>query len=240
MTQALYHEDSYLKEFEATIIAVDEENHGLILDRTAFFPGGGGQPADSGTLLIGNQEFNIKRAKNIKGETVHLLDKDIALPEAGKQVTGHIDWELRYKIMRTHTAMHILCGVIFRDYGASVTGGNMEPLKGRMDFEFETMQKELVEEINAAINAEVDNARTVSWRQLPREEAFQIPDLIRTKINLLPKFIQEVRVVEIEGLDVQADGGTHVKNTSEVGQIRVADYKSKGAINKRIYVELGN
>ena len=140
--------------------------------------------------------------------------------------------------MRTHTAMHILCGVIFRDYGASVTGGNMEPLKGRMDFEFETMQKELVDEINLAINAEVANARPVSWRQLPRKEAFKIPDLIRTKINLLPKFIQEVRVVEIEGLDLQADGGTHVRNTSEVGTIRVVDYKSKGAINKRIYVEL--
>jgi misacylated tRNA(Ala) deacylase len=238
MTQALYHEDSYLKEFEATITAVDEENHGLILERTAFFPGGGGQPADSGTLMINDQEFNIKRAKNIKGQTVHFLEKAVTLPEAGTQVIGRIDWELRYKIMRTHTAMHILCGVIFRDYGASVTGGNMEPLKGRMDFEFETMKKELVEEINAAINTEVDNARPVNWRQLPREEAFQIPDLIRTKINLLPEFIQEVRVVEIEGLDLQADGGTHVKNTSEVGQIRVTDYKSKGVINKRIYVEL--
>jgi len=238
MTEALYHEDSYLLEFEATIKAVDVENHGLVLDRTAFFPGGGGQPADSGTLAIGDQQYAIKRAKNIKGQTAHLIEKDVELPATGAQVIGRIDWEQRYKIMRTHTAMHILCGVIFRDYGASVTGGNMEPLKGRMDFEFETMRKELVEEINAAINAEVANARPVSWRQLPREEAFQIPDLIRTKINLLPDFIQEVRVVEIEGLDLQADGGTHVKNTSEVGQIRVTDYKSKGAINKRIYVEL--
>jgi misacylated tRNA(Ala) deacylase len=135
--------------------------------------------------------------------------------------------------------MHILCGVIWRDYEASVTGGNMEPLKGRMDFEFETMRKELVETIEEAVNVEVANARPISTRILPREEAFQIPDLIRTKINLLPKFIQEVRVVEIEGLDLQADGGTHVKNTSEVGQIRVVDYKSKGKINKRIYVEVG-
>ena len=189
-------------------------------------------------MAIGDQQYAIKRAKNIKGQTAHLIEKDVELPATGAQVIGRIDWEQRYKIMRTHTAMHILCGVIFRDYGASVTGGNMEPLKGRMDFEFETMRKELVEEINAAINAEVANARPVSWRQLPREEAFQIPDLIRTKINLLPDFIQEVRVVEIEGLDLQADGGTHVKNTSEVGQIRVTDYKSKGAINKRIYVEL--
>jgi misacylated tRNA(Ala) deacylase len=161
------------------------------------------------------------------------------LPEVGAAVRGEIDWDHRYKLMRTHTAMHILCGVIWRDYEASVTGGNMEPLKGRMDFEFETMRKELVETIEEAVNVEVANARPISTRILPREEAFQIPDLIRTKINLLPKFIQEVRVVEIEGLDLQADGGTHVKNTSEVGQIRVVDYKSKGKINKRIYVEVG-
>ena len=140
--------------------------------------------------------------------------------------------------MRTHTAMHILCGVIWRDYGASVTGGNMEPLKGRMDFEFETMRQELVQEIEESINVEVGKARPVSAAILPREIAFQIPDLIRTKINLLPEFIQEVRTVEIKGLDLQADGGTHVANTAEVGRIRVVDYKSKGKINKRIYVEL--
>ena len=136
--------------------------------------------------------------------------------------------------MRTHTAMHILCGVIFRDYGASVTGGNMEPLRGRMDFEFETMRQELVREIEEKVNAEVAAARDVRVKILPREEAFQIPDLIRTKINLLPEGIMQVRTVEIVGLDLQADGGTHVANTREVGHIRVVDYKSKGKINKRI------
>jgi misacylated tRNA(Ala) deacylase len=140
--------------------------------------------------------------------------------------------------MRTHTAMHILCGVIFRDYGASVTGGNMEPLKGRMDFEFETMRQELVREIEERINVEVAKARPTHVKILPRDEAFQIPDLIRTKINLLPEGIAEVRTVEIEGLDLQADGGTHVANTSEVGRIRVTDYKSKGKINKRIEVSI--
>jgi misacylated tRNA(Ala) deacylase len=134
--------------------------------------------------------------------------------------------------------MHILCGVIWRDYGASVTGGNMEPLRGRMDFEFESMTKELVVEIEKRINLEVDAARDVSTRILPREEAFRIPDLIRTKINLLPVGIQEVRIVEIAGLDLQADGGTHVANTREVGSIKITDYKSKGAINKRLVVEL--
>jgi misacylated tRNA(Ala) deacylase len=238
MTNLLYHDDSYIKSFAATVVAVDEDNHGVVLDQTAFFPGGGGQPADFGRLTVGNQIHPVKRAKRVKGQIAHLLEASSPLPAVGTRVQGEIDWDHRYKIMRTHTAMHILCGVIFRDYGASVTGGNMEPLKGRMDFEFETMRKELVEEIETAINEEVKKARPVSWRVLPREEAFQIPDLIRTKINLLPESIQEVRVVEIEGLDLQADGGTHVKNTSEVGPIRVSDYKSKGAINKRIYVEI--
>jgi misacylated tRNA(Ala) deacylase len=140
--------------------------------------------------------------------------------------------------MRTHTALHVLCGTVFRDYGALVTGGDMDPLKGRMDFEFATMRGELVREIEAAVNMEAAKARDVRVRILPRAEAFQIPDLIRTKINLLPEGITQVRTVEIVGLDLQADGGTHVQNTSEVGTIRVVDYKSKGAINKRIYLEI--
>lgn len=239
MTELIFQNDSYIQSFDAKIIQVDDENHGVILDRTSFFPGGGGQPADYGFLTCQEDTFVVKRTQRIDGKLVHLIDGDL-LPELGSQIRGQIDWDHRYKLMRTHTAMHILCGVIFRDYSASVTGGNMEPLKGRMDFEFETMQRELVDEINANINAEVVNGRPVSWRELPREEAFLIPDLIRTKINLLPKGIQHVRVVDIEGLDLQADGGTHVRNTSEVGTIRVVDYKSKGKINKRIYVELDN
>lgn len=237
MTELLYQTDSYLKEFEATVTAIDPENHGIILNRTAFYPGGGGQPPDKGTLTIGGQVYHVSRAKKIGGEIVHLIE-EAELPEAGQEATGRIDWERRYKLMRTHTAMHILCGVIWRDYGASVTGGNMEPLKGRMDFEFETMRRELVQEIENSINAEVANAREVRVAILPREEAFQIPDLIRTKINLLPEGITQVRVVEIVGLDLQADGGTHVRNTSEVGRLKVVDYKSKGKINKRIYLEV--
>jgi misacylated tRNA(Ala) deacylase len=153
-------------------------------------------------------------------------------------VKATLDWARRYQLMRTHTAMHILCGVVWRDYGASVTGGNMQLLRGRMDFEFETMRAELVQEIEQKINAEVDAAREVRVNILPRAEAFQIPDLIRTKINLLPEGITEVRTVEIVGLDLQADGGTHVANTAEVGAICVVDYKSKGRINKRIVVEI--
>lgn len=232
MTIALYHSDAYLKEFDAVVTAV--EGHAVALDRTAFYPGGGGQPNDEGTLADGARTWKVTRVRKGGADVWHELDSEP--PVVGTSVRGAIDWERRYKLMRTHTAMHILCGVIFRDYGASVTGGNMEPLKGRMDFEFETMRQEFVRQIEEKINVEVAAARPVKVKILPREEAFQIPDLIRTKINLLPEGITEVRTVEIEGLDLQADGGTHVANTREVGRIRVVDYKSKGKINKRIEV----
>jgi misacylated tRNA(Ala) deacylase len=238
MTDLLYQTDSYLQSFEAVVAALDQENHGVVLDRTAFYPGGGGQPADQGTLTVADQTYTVKRARYINGQPVHLIDNDISLPVVGATVTGQIDWDRRYRLMRTHTAMHILCGTVFRDYGALVTGGDMDPLKGRMDFEFESMHKELVEAIEEAINSEMAKDYPIAVRILPREEAFQIPDLIRTKINLLPEHIQHVRVVEIVGLDLQADGGTHVHTTSEVGTIHVTDYKSKGKINKRIYIEL--
>ena len=160
------------------------------------------------------------------------------MPKVGTKVNGFIDWKRRYQVMRTHTAMHILCGTIFRDYGALVTGGDMEPLKGRMDFEFGNLVKELVSIIEEAVNKEVAASREVKIAIHSREEAFQIPNLIRTKINLLPKHITSVRTIEIVWLDLQADGGTHVRNTSEVGPIQITNYKSKGKINKRIYIEL--
>lgn len=235
MTELLYQTDAYLKEFEATVTA--HVDGGVVLDRTAFYPGGGGQPHDRGSLVAGEQSWHVPKVKGVKGDPVHYVEAG-ELPDVGAAVSGRLAWERRYRLMRTHTAMHILCGVVWRDYGASVTGGNMEPLNGRMDFEFETMRAELVEEIEEAVNREVDAARAVKIDVLPREEAFQIPDLIRTKINLLPEGIEMVRTVEIEGLDLQADGGTHVANTREVGTIHIVDYKSKGRINKRIYVAL--
>jgi misacylated tRNA(Ala) deacylase len=234
MSELLCLTDAYLQEFEATVM--EQLEGGVVLDQTAFYPGGGGQPHDVGILSAAGQSWEVTAVKKVNGKPVHFIAGD--LPAAGTQVTGRIDWDRRYQLMRTHTAMHILCGVIWRDYGASVTGGNMDPLQGRMDFEFETMQQELVAEIEAAINKEVAAARPVMVNILPREEAFQIPDLIRTKINLLPEGIKEVRTVELVGLDLQADGGTHVANTHEVGRLRVSNYKSKGKINKRIYVEL--
>lgn len=233
MTELLYVTDAYVQTFTAT---VTEAAEGVVLDRTAFYPGGGGQPCDMGALLAGDQSWTVTAVKKVGGRVVHFVAG--APPAVGTAVSGQLDWQRRYQLMRTHTAMHILCGVIWRDYGASVTGGNMEPRQGRMDFEFETMRQELVAEIETAVNREVAAARAVRVAILPRAEAFQIPDLIRTKINLLPEGISEVRVVELVGLDLQADGGTHVANTREVGQMRIVDYKSKGRINKRIYVEL--
>jgi misacylated tRNA(Ala) deacylase len=238
MTDLLYQMDGYLKVFSARVVAVDVDNHAVLLDQTAFYPGGGGQPADSGTLSVGLQSYPLKRARKQGDEVWHYLLGEAPLPEIGALVEGSLDWERRFQLMRTHTAMHILCGVIFRDYGAQVTGGDMERLKGRMDFEFESLTRDLVTVIEEAVNVEVNLNRDVNISILPREEAFQIPDLIRTKINLLPPAIAEVRVVELVGLDLQADGGTHVRSTGEVGHIRINDYKSKGKINKRIYVEL--
>lgn len=234
MTELLYLTDAYLQNFEAVV--TEQVEGGVVLDRSAFYPGGGGQPCDFGTLQAGDQTWQVTKVRRVSGKPVHFIEGE--LPAVGTAITGQLDWDRRFKLMRTHTAMHILCGVIWRDYQSSVTGGNMEPLKGRMDFEFETMRQELVAEIEEAINEEVAAARPVVVDILPREKAFQIPDLIRTKINLLPEGIKEVRTVELVGLDLQADGGTHVANTHEVGRLRVTDYKSKGKINKRIYVEL--
>ncbi len=234
MTELLAHTDAYLKEFEATVVAVEPEQNAVALDKTVFFPGGGGQPPDRG-WLDGKLIIKLKRPE---GHIWHWLEE--RPPARGDIVQGRRDWERRYKRMRTHTAFHILCGVVWRDYGAQVTGGNMGLLKGRMDFEFETLRQELVQEIEGKLNQEVAAARPVQVRTLPREEAFKIPDLIRTKINLLPKGITQVRIVEIEGLDLQADGGTHVANTREVGTIKVAGYESKGKINKRIRLELSD
>lgn len=235
MTELLYLTDAYLKKFMATV--TEHVDGGVVLDRTAFYPGGGGQPFDRGILSAGEQSWEVTKVRRVKGQPVHYLTGD-GLPAVGAEVTGRLDWGRRYRLMRTHTAMHVLCGVIWRDYGASVTGGQMDVLKGRMDFEFETMRAELVDQIERAVNEEVEAARPVTVKILPREEAFQIPDLIRTKINLLPEGIEEVRTVELRGLDLQADGGTHVANTSEVGTMHIVDYKSKGKENKRIYVEL--
>jgi len=243
MYRQLAYEDAYIRSVEARVVAVEpgvDSSGALVsLDETVFYPGGGGQPADRGWLTgpDGGTWF-VATARKQGGEIVHELEPGAEPPAVGSALTVEVDWTRRHTLMRTHTALHVLCGVVWRDYGAQVTGGNMEPGSGRMDFEFERMSGELVGDIEARVNGELALGREVRVKVLPRDAAFAIPDLIRTKINLLPPGIEEIRTVEIVGLDLQADGGTHVANTSEVGSIRVTGYESKGRINKRIRIEL--
>ncbi|MDA1258723.1 MAG: alanyl-tRNA editing protein [Chloroflexi bacterium] len=235
MTEQLYNTDAYLRECEATVTEVTE--NGVVLDRTVFYPGGGGQPNDIGVMVKSDGvELEVSKVSGRGGVIAHTVPEGSL--SVGEAVTCRIDWEHRHRLMRTHTALHILCGVVWRDYGAQVTGGNMTPLAGRMDFEFENMSAELTEEIEAAINAEVAADRSIEVKILPRDEAFAIPDLIRTKINLLPEGIELVRTININGLDLQADGGTHVASTGEVGRIKIVGHQSKGRINKRIRIEV--
>ena len=239
----LCYTEAYLRSVEARVVAVDTaaETPLIVLDRTVFYPGGGGQPADRGQLLraADGRTWTVRGARKSGGDIVHELDPaEDGPPTIGDLVSVDLDWSRRHALMRTHTALHTLCGVVWRDYGALVTGGNMEPGAGRMDFEFERMSGDLVDEIEATVNAELGAAREVRVNVLPRDVALAIPDLIRTKINLLPEGITEIRTIEIVGLDLQADGGTHVANTTEVGGIRVTGYESKGRINKRIRIEL--
>ncbi len=242
MTDAVCYRDAYARQVEAVVRAVEVgESTVIVLDRTVFYPGGGGQPSDRGLLLrsADGRQWVVRAARKSGGDIVHELEPgDGEPPAAGDRLLVDLDWTRRHALMRTHTALHALCGVVWRDYGALVTGGNMEPGSGRMDFEFERMSGDLVDEIEAKINLELAAGRDVRVSVLPRDEAFAIPDLIRTKVNLLPPGIDEIRTIEIVGLDLQADGGTHVANTREVGAIRVTGYESKGRINKRIRIAL--
>ena len=243
VTGQLAYSDAYARSVDARVVGVagPDDAPVIVLDRTVFYPGGGGQPSDRGLLIRAGdgRTWTVRGAKKSGGDIVHELEASAdGPPGVGETVSVDLDWARRFALMRTHTALHALCGVVWRDYGALVTGGNMEPGSGRMDFEFERMSGDLVDEIEAKVNAELAAGRDVRVNVLPREEAFAIPDLIRTKINLLPPGIEEIRTIEIVGLDLQADGGTHVANTAEVGGIRVTGYESKGRINKRIRIEL--
>jgi len=232
VTSLLYPLDSYCKEFTATVEVADGNN--VVLSCTAFYPGGGGQPCDIGTLSWNGEHTHVTAVTREGNKIIHVVEGSI--PAIGTEVRAALDWNHRYSLMRTHTALHILCGVIFRDFGSQVTGGNMEPLKARMDFELAQLSADFCQDIEARVNREIEAARPVTVRIIPRAEAFAIPDLIRTKINLLPEGIAEVRIVHIEGLDLQADGGTHVANTREVGHINVIGYENKGKINKRLRI----
>lgn len=234
MTDLIHQTDSYARSTDATVIQVVGD--AVVLDRTVFYATSGGQPHDEGTLRWDGGEAKVVEVVKKDGNYLHRLGGPV--PSVGTRVRGELDWARRYALMRTHTALHMLAAIIFRDYGSTVTGGNMKPLEARMDFELESMSTAFKDEIDAKLRAEVAADRPISIRILPRAEAFEIPDLIRTKVNLLPEGITQVRVVEIAGLDLQADGGTHVRSTREVGGVRVIGHESKGKINKRLRIAL--
>jgi misacylated tRNA(Ala) deacylase len=234
MTELLYQTDAYLRCFEATVRATQDEN--VELDRTAFYPTGGGQPHDRGWLEAGGRRLEVLGVVRREGRIWHAVPGPSLEP--GDAVRGELDWERRYRLMRTHTALHILSALIWRDFGAPVTGGNMEPLRGRLDFELAEVPADFAARLEKGMQTEVEEARPVEIRILPREEALQIPDLIRTKVNLLPAGIRSIRTVHIVGLDLQADGGTHVANTREVGTVRIVEIKSKGKSFRRVRIAI--
>jgi misacylated tRNA(Ala) deacylase len=231
-TDLLFLRDAYLRSFDATVVGVDPEGRRVALDRTAFYATGGGQPHDTGTLA-GLPVTDVRK----EGEVVwHALGGAGPLPAEGDAVHGDVTWERRHQLMRTHTALHVLCGVIWNEWGKAVTGGNMEPLAARMDFEFDPLPEGFGARIEELVNAELAAARPVEVSFLPRGQALGDADLIRTKVNMIPASVAEIRVVDIVGLDKQADGGTHVATTDEVGRIEVRKTESKGKGNKRIRI----
>lgn len=229
-TQMLFLQDAYQRDVRATVTAVDGDR--VALDRTIFYPTGGGQPHDTGTL----GDARVVDVRKDGEEVWHVLDGP--LPEVGATVQGRLDWDRRHALMRTHTALHVLCGVIWHGWGKAVTGGNMEPLSARMDFEFDPLPEGFGATVEARVNEELAAARPIEVRFVARDAALADEDLIRTKVDRVPESVTELRVVDIVGLDKQADGGTHVRSTDEVGRVRVAKTESKGKANKRIRLEV--
>ena len=232
MTDLLYLRDAYLRSMDAHVVEIRDQ--AVALDRTVFYPTGGGQPCDTGSL-DGLAVVDVRK----DGDLVwHALSGSGRLPAVGDRVHGSIDWDRRHALMRTHTALHVLCGVIWNEWAKAVTGGNMEPLTARMDFEFDPLPQGFGDRVEQQVNAELIADRPIEVSFLPRDTAVLDEDLIRTKANLIPETVEEIRVVNIVGLDKQADGGTHVRSTAEVGRIRVTKTESKGKGNKRIRIEV--
>ncbi len=233
-TELLYLRDAELRSFDGVVLSLVDG--GVVLDRTAFYVTGGGQPHDVGTIVWEGGTANVVDVRKVDGEVVHVIEGNV--PNEGTAVHGEIDWERRFSLMRTHTALHVLCGVIWNEYQTAVTGGNMEPLSARMDFELDPTPESFGPRVEELVNAELAADRPIEVSFLPRSEAVLDEDLIRTKVSLVPASVPEIRVVDIVGLDKQADGGTHVRSTAEVGRIRVVKTESKGKGNKRIRIEV--
>jgi misacylated tRNA(Ala) deacylase len=228
-------DDQTLREWQATVL--DASSDGIVLDRSAFYPGGGGQPPDHGVLLWGGVQTRIVGAS--KGDDLYLVPhEDDPLPSSGTAVQGALDDPRRTALMRTHSALHLLAGVVVRDFGALVTGGNMEPLEARMDFNLPDVPEGFKDRVAAACAAEIAADRRIDVKVLPRDEAFEIPDIIRTATNLLPPDLTEVRIVDIIGLDTQADGGTHVASTKQIGALDVVKVENKGKGFRRLRIRL--
>ncbi|MBG6069290.1 alanyl-tRNA editing protein [Micromonospora ureilytica] len=228
--------DPTLREWTCTVLHADAEQ-GIVLDRSAFYPGGGGQPPDHGVLLWQGVQTRIVGTR--KGDDPYLIPAEgDPLPPVGTAVVGAVEDERRTRLMRTHSGLHVLCGVVFRDFGALVTGNSMEPGEARMDFNLPEVPPDFKSRIEELVNAEVAADRSVATRVLPRTEALALPDIIRTQSNLIPPDEQEVRIVDIVGLDVQADGGTHVASTAQIGKVQVVKVESKGRANRRVRVRL--
>ncbi|MFZ0626095.1 MAG: alanyl-tRNA editing protein [Acidimicrobiia bacterium] len=228
--------DAYVAEAEGAVLEIVEG--GIVLDRTVFYARGGGQPGDTGTIKWDGGEIEVVDTVRKQGKPLHIVAEGAVLPEPGTGVLGQIDWDRRYRTMKTHTALHALSGVVFRDFGAKVTGGNMEPGAARMDFELDGISVEFGQEVERRLNEELVKGYPTEVVFMARQEALKDPDLIRTKVNLIPEWVEEIRVIDIVGLDRQADGGTHVATTLEVGQVKVVKTESKGKANKRMRIEL--
>jgi misacylated tRNA(Ala) deacylase len=233
-TDLLFLRDAYLRECDARVVEV--RDNAVVLDQTVFYYTGGGQPHDVGTI-DGHEVVDVRK---VDGDVLHFLAEESSLPAVGATVHCVVDWERRHKLMRTHTAMHVLCGVIWNEWKVPVTGGNMEPLSARMDFEFDPLPEGFAGRVEELVNAAIAADHEIQVSFLPRETAVVDEDLIRTKVSLIPESVQEIRVVDIVGLDKQADGGTHVASTREVGSLRVVKIESKGKGNKRVRVEIAD
>jgi misacylated tRNA(Ala) deacylase len=236
-THRLDLDDQTLREWDATVL--DAGPDGIVLDRSAFYPGGGGQPPDHGVLLWGGVQTRIEGVR--KGDEEYLIPAEgDPVPPAGTAVAGAIEDERRTALMRTHSGLHVLCGVVFRDYGSLVTGGNMEPFTARMDFDLPVVPEGFKDAVEAACNAEIAAGRRIDIRVLPRDDALAIPDIIRTAKNLIPDDVPDVRIVDIVGLDQQADGGTHVAETSQIGKIEVVKIENKGKGFRRLRIRIAD
>jgi misacylated tRNA(Ala) deacylase len=234
-TERLDLADATLREWDAVVLDVDPD--GIVLDRSAFYPGGGGQPPDHGVLLWGGVQTRIVGAR--RGDDARLVPHDAdPVPPVGTPVRGALEDERRTALMRTHSGLHLLSGVVFRDFGALVTGGNMEPFEARMDFNLPEVPPGFKDAVAEACAVEVAADRAIEVSNLPRDQAFAIPDIIRTATNLLPPDLEIVRIVDIVGLDTQADGGTHVASTRQIGGIEVVKVENKGKGFRRLRIRI--